>query len=223
MSQSSKDISKDIADEANQWLFHESSLEENEKRLAGYKNKLAELQIEKKAAGKSSSQLVAGEAELKAKISETNKAIQLQKQELFSAAGSIDQLKARAAILTQQYNSMSEAARRSVAGQEITAELKKTNQALITSGEAIEDHRRKVGNYTGGIQKAFQGLWTGLRQLANFIPGLGLAGLIGVIIDMIVDFVAKSKLFKDSISALEQKQRIYQPLLKGGRWICGAA
>lgn len=216
VAQTSKQTKAVIDDEASGWLFHERSLKASETELANYKNQLAQLQIDKKAAGKSTSDLVAGEQQLKDKISDVNKTIALQKQEMFSAAGSVDQLKARAAILTQQYNSLGEAGRKSAAGQEITAELKKTNQALIASGEQIEDHRRKVGNYSGGITKALSGAWGMLRKLAYLIPGLGIAGIMGLLAEGIAALWEEFKKGNGVLDAFKAKLELTKAALEDG-------
>jgi hypothetical protein len=68
-----------------------------------------------------------------------------------SAAGSIDQLKARAAELTTAYNAMGKEERTATAeGQRLTAELLQVNKALLGGGAAVDDFRRNVGNYPKG-------------------------------------------------------------------------
>ena len=70
-----------------------------------------------------------------------------------AAAGSVDELKAKSALLTTQYNALSEAERTGTdAGQKLGAELKKTNDALKATGAAVSDTRRSVGSYNEGIK-----------------------------------------------------------------------
>ncbi|MBO2010862.1 hypothetical protein [Hymenobacter negativus] len=69
-----------------------------------------------------------------------------------SATGSVDQLKAKAALLTTQYNALSESERTtSEAGKVLTAELEATNKALLEAGQKVGDNRRGVGAYKEAI------------------------------------------------------------------------
>jgi hypothetical protein len=92
--------------------------------------------------------------ELKAQrtnMRELEKGLATSQQAYNSAAGSIDQLKARAAELTTAYNAMGKEERTaSEAGQRLTAELLEVNKALLGGGVAVNDFRRNVGNYPKG-------------------------------------------------------------------------
>jgi hypothetical protein len=97
-----------------------------------------------------------------------------------SAAGSIDQLKARAAELTTVYNAMSKEERTATEeGQRLTAELLEVNKALLGGGAAVDDFRRNVGNYPKGenleslvrqlvkLQEETKGLTAGTDEAAR--------------------------------------------------------
>jgi len=82
---------------------------------------------------------------------ELEKGLATSQQAYTSAAGSIDQLKARAAELTTAYNALGKEERTATeAGQRLTAELLEVNQALLGGGVAVNDFRRQVGNYPKG-------------------------------------------------------------------------
>jgi hypothetical protein len=82
---------------------------------------------------------------------ELEKGLETSQKAYGSAAGSIDQLKARAAELTTQYNAMGKEERTATeAGQRLTAELLEVNKALLGGGVAVNDFRRNVGNYPKG-------------------------------------------------------------------------
>ncbi|MFD1873888.1 hypothetical protein [Hymenobacter bucti] len=82
---------------------------------------------------------------------ELEKGLRTSQQAYNSAAGSVDQLKARAAELTTAYNAMGKEERTaSEAGQLLTAELLEVNKALLGGGVAVNDFRRNVGNYPKG-------------------------------------------------------------------------
>jgi hypothetical protein len=82
---------------------------------------------------------------------ELEKGLRTSQQAYGSAAGSIDQLKARAAELTIAYNAMGKEERTATeAGQRLTTELLEVNKALLGGGAAVNDFRRNVGNYPKG-------------------------------------------------------------------------
>jgi hypothetical protein len=71
------------------------------------------------------------------------------------ATGSVDQLKAQSALLTAQYNALSEEQRENTeAGRELTAQLDEVNKALLAAGTQVNDNRRNVGNYSAGLRDA---------------------------------------------------------------------
>jgi hypothetical protein len=73
------------------------------------------------------------------------------------ATGSVDQLKAQAALLTAQYNALSKEERENTyAGRELTAQLDAANKALLEAGQRVNDNRRNVGNYTGSLRDAIK-------------------------------------------------------------------
>jgi hypothetical protein len=84
-----------------------------------------------------------------------------------SATNSVDQLKAKSALLTMQYNSLSEAERTTTeAGKILTAELEATNAALLDAGKKVGDNRRGVGAYKEAILGAAKesGLFGGVTE-----------------------------------------------------------
>jgi hypothetical protein len=79
------------------------------------------------------------------------KELELGQKAYGSAAGSIEQLKARSAELTAAYNALSKEERTaSEAGKLLTAELLRVNTALLDGGKSVGDFRRAVGNYPKG-------------------------------------------------------------------------
>lgn len=71
-----------------------------------------------------------------------------------SAEGSVDALKAQSALLTTQYNALSEAERKgTAAGRELGAQLKRVNDTLKAAGANVGDFRRNVGAYPGLFER----------------------------------------------------------------------
>lgn len=108
----------------------------------------------------SNDELAAGQQRLKQQATATTGEIKVltraNEQQIAinkAAAGSVDELKAKSALLTTQYNALSEAQRTGTdEGRKLGAELKKTNDALKATGAAVSDTRRSVGDYNAGVK-----------------------------------------------------------------------
>lgn len=88
-----------------------------------------------------------------------------------NAAGSVDSLKGQSALLTTQYNKLSEAERTGTeAGKVLGEELKKVNDTLKNAGANVGDFRRNVGNYSDALKGATvstKDLKGGLTTISN--------------------------------------------------------
>ena len=162
------------------------------------KEEIAKLKKEtdllKETEGETSASYIQANATLKAAQSElkSNEAIT---QKVISAnranAGSLDELKAKLAVVSKQWSAMTEDQRLNTeAGKKLTAQkLALTNQ-LKAEEKATGDTRRNVGNYTEGIGNATNALdkfVPGASAATNAAKGLGVAfkvmlGPIGLII-----------------------------------------
>jgi len=104
---------------------------------------------------------------------ELTKGLETLEKTYNSAAGSIDQLKARSAELTTQYNLMSEAERKNTdEGKALTAELNQVNEALKAGGAEVGDFRRNVGNYTASFKAGLEPLVVELAKVRAQQQGL---------------------------------------------------
>jgi hypothetical protein len=90
-----------------------------------------------------------------------------------AAAGSVDQLAAKAKLLTAQYNALGTEQKKSAAGKALQAELKQTNELLKEAGANVGDFRRSVGNYKEALTDAAKesGLFGGVIDRATTIQG----------------------------------------------------
>jgi hypothetical protein len=117
--------------------------------------------------------LLTGLNQQRASQRELEKGLRTSQQAYTSAAGSIDQLKARAAELTTAYDAMGKKQRTATeAGQCLTAELLEVNQTQLEGGKSINDFRRNVGNYPKG-----EGLAPLVQQLVKVEEAMN-AGLL---------------------------------------------
>lgn len=69
--------------------------------------------------------------------------------------GSLNQLRSSVKSLTAEYNNLSAAERGGVRGKEIVRQIQKTTAEIGRQENALRNYHIGVGNYAGGIQKAF--------------------------------------------------------------------
>lgn len=143
---------------------------------------------------------------LKGKQEQLSKEMQLQKQIFTSAPGSINQYKASIQLLTMQYDKLSEAERKSASGQALLKQLNDNKAGLEAAKKTMTD----TGNAATGMgTKVVAGAgkaFSFLKNIAYLIPGLGLAGLIGLLIEPLTKFVAG--LFKGGSAIQRLKQEV---------------
>ena len=81
--------------------------------------------------------------------------------------GSLNQLRASVKSLTAEYNNLSAAERGGVRGKEIVRQIQKTTAEIARQENALRNYHIGVGNYAGGIQKAFVKIgaaWMAIRS-----------------------------------------------------------
>jgi len=138
---------------------------------------------------------------------------ELQVKEFNSVTGSIEKARAQVQLLTLSYAELSATEKASPFGVGLKADLKETTKGL----QGLEKQADVTGKRSSGVLgKAFGGL----RQIAQILPGIGIAGLLAFAIDPIVAFITKVKeltgnakilddLFKDaSKSASEEISKL---------------
>lgn len=112
-------------------------------------------------------------------------------KEKMNAVGSYRQLEAQMATMMARYKAMSAEMRNGAMGKALAADISNINTQLKSLDSGLGNMQRNVGNYTSALSK----VWSGLRQIAYIVPGLGIAGIfdlaitaISKSIDMIVGF-----------------------------------
>jgi len=75
---------------------------------------------------------------------------------------------------------------------------------IKTADKSVGDYQRNVGNYTGGVVGGFKSIFSGVRQLAYILPGLGIAGIFNIAIEAITTLVEKMDLFKSKANQVKQ-------------------
>lgn len=156
-------------------------------------NKLKEEQKANSQAAKdgtiSANELAARQAGLKLKMTETSKALAASNKEyannktvIDAAKGSNEQLRARLALQTKEYNSLSKEQREnSKEGKRMEATIKTITDKLKANEKAVGDNRRNVGNYAEALD-GVNGRLDKFGSAAGKMPGpLGAmaSGIIG--------------------------------------------
>lgn len=126
-------------------------------------------------------------------------ALKNQAKELNAAKGSLDQRAAALARLQKTYAALNVEERASPFGQRLAKTIPLLNDQVLELEKNIGKSQRNVGNYTsafdkvaGGAKKAF----SALRFVANVLPGIGIAGILGFAVEPIIEYVSQLEVFK---------------------------
>jgi len=120
-----------------------------------------------------------------------------------AAKGSLEQRRLALIRLRNTFDNLNEAERNSPFGQRLIRVIPQLNEQVLQLERSTGRAQRNVGNYGGAfgrIQQGAERAFGVLKNIANFLPGLGLAGLIGLLVDPIVDAISKMDIFKTKIS-----------------------
>ncbi len=88
--------------------------------------------------------------------------------------GSLNQMRASVRLLTSEFEALSAAERAGSRGQELVRQIRKTTDEINRQEAAIRNYRSTIGNYAGGIQKAFlkiSAAWMVIRGVFNAFKG----------------------------------------------------
>jgi hypothetical protein len=85
------------------------------------------------------------------------------------AAGSVDELAAKAKILTAQYNALGEQEKKTAAGIALADELKSIDVGLTMAGASASDFQRAIGNYGAAIEPVIAEL-VKLQEVQKLLP-----------------------------------------------------
>lgn len=108
---------------------------------------------------------------LRTEMNQYTREIQANVREEVKAEGSINQLNARIAKLTAQYNAMSGEIRKSAAGEALAKEIADVQAEVNKANESLLNFRNNVGNYASAAM-GFTPLGFQVQQLAREMPSL---------------------------------------------------
>lgn len=112
----------------------------------------------------------------KTKIQTLNREVKAQAILQNSAKGSLEQLNAQLTLATLKYNKLTDAEKRGSLGAKITDEAKTIASKIDVQQKAIGNFTKNVGNYASGA-------YAGIRKIAQILPGIGIAGIFGLIFE----------------------------------------
>jgi len=75
---------------------------------------------------------------------------------------------------------------------------------IKSADKSVGDYQRNVGNYTGGVVGGFKSIFSGVRQFAYILPGLGIAGIFNIAFEAIRALIEKMDLFKSKANQMKQ-------------------
>lgn len=171
------------------------------------------------ATAEQTEQLVALKTEqfqLNKSIADTRANVKGLTAEFVSEEGSINELRSQVTILTAEYEALGAAGKASQQGIDLKAKINSLHPALLQAESELGKFQRNVGNYTGGIQKFFQGAFSQIRTLAQILPGIGIAGLFGVAIDFVTKLVSNLNKGKEAIDSFKKSQEILNTSIESG-------
>lgn len=177
------------------------TLGENEMLLGDYKKELTatqqeikELEAKTAASGKATKtqqlrleELRRTESNLKKEIKELTYVTKQQTIENSAAAGSLEKLQARYNLLILQISKLNKVQRESSLGKGLIAEAKSLDVQIAQ----VQKKTGQISSAANGMSNALSrslGRFIGyLRNIAYLIPGIGIGGLIGLIIEPIIN------------------------------------
>lgn len=170
------DAKKGLDDLTKKQIEQQDEIKKTTAEIKEYEKELASLRKEQEAGAQLSDEQIAREQELTESIQTSKVELASQKDELskvnaerraavkevdqYNTAlnaelGSNEQLKAQLAILTKEYNSLSQEQRENTEeGQQLTQQIDGITNKLKENESAVGDNRRNVGNYSASIQDA---------------------------------------------------------------------
>lgn len=140
------------------------------------------------------------EAQNKELARQNSLALKNQAKELNASKGSLDQRRAALTRLKSTFDGLNVAERQSAFGQRLSKVIPQLNEQVLTLEKSTGRAQRNVGNYTSAFSNGANKAFSAVKTLANILPGVGLAGLIGFAVEPIIEYVSQLDIFKEKIS-----------------------
>lgn len=118
-----------------------------------------------------------------------------QAQSTVALKGSYNELQANMQLLIAKYKALSAEMRSGAIGKSLQQDIAMANKSLKDLDAGLGNMQRNVGNYGSALSK----VWSGIRQLAYILPGLGIAGIFNLAFEAITSVVDAISSFTESI------------------------
>lgn len=122
-----------------------------------------------------------------AKIDRVNLVAQAREEN--AVKGSLEQRRLALIRLRNIYDNLSASEREDRYGQRLQSIIEGLNDQVLNLERSTGRSQRNVGNY-------FQQAWGGLRNIANILPGVGIAGIIAFATEPIIEYITQLDIFK---------------------------
>jgi len=86
-------------------------------------------------------------------------------------------------------------------------DAKNLDARIKDADKAVGDFQRNVGNYSGGIAGGFQAIYSKARILANILPGIGIAGIFGLALDPLLEYIKGLDIVSGKLHGLAEARR----------------
>lgn len=156
-------------------------------------------------------------ARLREELNRANAANRNTATSVNAATGSYAALDAELNRLTAAYRRMTEAERNSQFGVQMHTQITGLRGQLTALDASMGVHSRNVGNYSNSIVSAFSRIYSGIRTIANILPGLGISGVFLLGYEAIVKVVEELGLFNKTLDSTKAKLDIVEELEKANK------
>lgn len=132
----------------------------------------------------------------------------LDAQSANASKGSYNELQANMQLLIAKYKALSAEMRSGAIGKGLQDDIAMANKSLKDLDAGLGNMQRNVGNYGSALTK----VWSGIRQLAYILPGLGIAGIFNLAGEAIMFVAEKLDIFNSKVS---KSQEIFKEAFSG--------
>lgn len=153
-------------------------------------------------------------AEEKLNLERNTRELKNQVREANAVKGSLEQRRAALIRLNAVYDNQSPIERSTASGKRLQNIIGGLTTQVYTLEKTTGRSQRNVGNYGSALGK----VWGGLRNIAMFLPGIGLAGLLGLAIEPLYNLIKGLDIFKVKLSQSAMAGKTLSEALGGAEY-----
>lgn len=135
---------------------------------------------------------------------EATAALKNNAREMLNEKGSLENRRAALIRLTGVFDRLNAVQRATPAGQRLEKIVEGLSKSVGELELKTNRGQRNVGQYTNAFAAGANKAWGALKQVANILPGLGIAGLLAFAIDPITEYISQLDIFKNKARDIEQ-------------------